>query len=239
MTRYDAGVDLPEFADEAVRILGDNLVALYKYGASFARGPKAKKAHLLLVVDNLGTDILRDIRPLARQAQDANYYLRVDTLEELLCCADVFPIFVLELIDTKSLMKGNDVLAELQVHPEHLRARVEQSLRAMHRELLSAFVADESEERLVADLRRVVRKSVYVLRALARVRGVDLPTVPSAEQLIETVIADVLPNADRAIWHRLRLMANFEETVMPEGLPALYNDALAAFSQLVRAVDQL
>lgn len=228
-----------DFSKEAEGVLGDRLIAIYQYGSNFARGPKAKDAHLLMVVSDLGAGLLSDVRPLAKKARDANFRLRFDTENDILCCADVFPVFVLELLDTKSLLHGEDVLTKLEVHPEHLRHRVEQGLRALHRDLLRAYVADEDDTSLARDLRQAVRKSVYLLRALGLANQVELPETPSVEVLIDKVVASILPEADHSVWHRMRRMANFEETVPADELTALYGAALQAFSELVDAVDNL
>ena len=44
--------------------------------------------------------------------------LRLDTARDILCGADVLPIFTLELLETRALLLGSDVLAGLAVHPE-------------------------------------------------------------------------------------------------------------------------
>lgn len=232
-------MDTSSFAAEAERILGDRLVALYQYGSNFARGPKAKDARLLLLVANVDPELLRDVRPLARRARQANLQLRFDTEADVLRSADVFPVFTLELLDTKKLLKGKDVLRGLQLHRDHLRGRIEQGLRALHRDLLAAYVADDDDKRLAGDLRRVVRKSVYLLRALALVCDVDLDDQTSVEKLIDAVIPVIQGQADCAVWHRMRKMANFEVLAGPDDLADLYGEALTAFSSLVDAVDRL
>ena len=227
------------FAAEADSVLGDRLVAIYQFGSNFARGPMAKDARMLMIVSKVDPQLLLDVKPLAKRARNANLQLRFDTKNDLFCSADVFPVFTLELLDTKNLIRGTDVLGDLEIHPDHLRHRVEQSLRGLHRDLLRAYVAAEDDRGLVVDLRVAVRKSVYLLRALTLVCKLELPAVPAVELLIDEVIGKLVPDGDRAVWHRLRRMANFEEPTPPEQLVALYGDALQAFSQLVDAVDKL
>ena len=232
-------MQVEEFATEAADTLGDSLVAVYQYGSNFARGPKAKEAHLLMVVENVEAPLLKDMRPLAKRAREANYHIRFDTHNDIVCCADVFPVFVLELIDTKSLLQGKDVLADLSVHSDHLRSRVEQNLRVLHRDLLAAFVADEDHKALALHLRQAVRRSVYLLRALGIACEIDLPKLPTVEQLIDEVVGKLLPDTNRGIWHRLRRMANYEDSVPGDKLDELFGETLKAYSELVDAVDKL
>lgn len=232
-------MDLREFAAEAEQVLGERLIALYQFGSSFARGPRDRDARLLMLVRSLDAALLHDVRPLAARARAANLQLRFDTVGDVVASADVFPIFTLELIDTKTLIRGADVLEPLAVHPEHLRLHVEQSLRSLHRALLVAYIEDEGPQSLSRDLRLNVRKSIYLLRAMGLVCGLAFPDTPSAETLIDTVIGLLLPDADRAIWHRLRRMASFEQPVAPEELAPLFAGALDAFSALVNAADAL
>jgi len=232
-------MDLKEFASEAERALGDRLVALYRFGSRFARGPNARDARLLVLVSAIDAKTLRELRPLARKAHDANLALRFDTPDDLVNGADVFPIFTLEFLDTKELVHGKEVLGDLMVHPEHLRQRIEQTLRGLHRDLMVAFMASDDDPELANELRQAVRRSVYLLRALALVCELDVPETPTVEMLVDKVIGKLLPDADRAIWHRLRRMANFEESVDHDGLVDLYVEAMSAFAALIAAVDKL
>ena len=232
-------MDVDGLAAEAEKVLGDRLVALYRFGSGFARGPRARDARLLALVSTIDVALLRDLRPLARQARDANLALRVDTARDVLRGADVFPVFSLELLETRQLIKGTDVLGELAVHPPHLRIRIEQSLRALHRELLSAYLAASDDRGLAVELRGGVRKAVYLLRGLALVCALDVPAGATVEALTDAVIGRLLPDADRAIWHRLRRVASFEEPPPPDELVELYGGALAAFAALIEAVDGL
>lgn len=231
-------MDVQGFASEAESVLGDRLVALYQFGSSFARGPRAKSARLLMVVAQIDADLLRDVKPLAKRAREANFQLGFDTQHDLVCGADVFPVFALELLETKTLVKGTDVLSQLEIQTDHLRQRVEQSLRALHRALLMAYVEADDDRGLAIELRQAVRKTVYLLRAMSIVCELDLPEVLSVEALMDAVVGELLPDEDREVWHRMRRMANFEEPSPPEQLVGLYGDVIAALGRLVEAVDK-
>ncbi len=232
-------MDVQEFATKAKTVLGDRFGALYQFGSNFARGPSAKAARLLMLVDKLDADLLIDMRPLAKLANESNLQLRFDTKGNVFRSADVFPVFSVELLDTKELIEGNDVLADLRVHPEHLRLHIEQTLRGLRRDLLAAYVADEDDLTLAGHLRQTIRKSIYLLRSLAIICELKLSDEESVEVLVDAVITRLTPDVDREIWHRLRKMANFEEPSKPEDLVALFEGALHAFSTLVEAVDAL
>ena len=77
--------------------LDDRLVAVYRFGSGFAKGPKAPSARLLVLVHTIDGALLDDMRNLVTTAREAGVGLRLDTPASVLSSADVLPIFTLEL----------------------------------------------------------------------------------------------------------------------------------------------
>ncbi len=234
----DAQSPVRSFVAHAQAVLGARLDAIYAFGSEFGRGEKAPDANLLVLVQAMDRPLLDAACALSVEAREWRIGMRLETTNDIVRGADVFPIFVLELLDTKVLVAGKDVLAGLAVDRSQLRLRAEQSLRSLRRDLLQSYLDAVGDQRLAVELRRSVRKSVYLLRAIALVVGIELPQPPNVETTVETVLARLLP-AERDVWHRLRRFAGFEETLQHDALVGLYCDALASLSALTDAVDRL
>ena len=218
--------------------LGGCLVSIYTFGASFARGPTAPNARLLVLVDHLDGPLLERLSPVSAEARKERILLRLDTPKGVLASTDVFPVFTLELIDTRVLVAGTDTLASLEVHPEHLALHCEQSLRVLHRNLLVGYLSASEDRDIAQLLRQQIRRAVYLLRAVGLVRELPLPDPPTADSIVEVVIADLLPDQGE-LWARLLRLARFEDAPGHDALLALFGDALQGLTRLVDAVDQL
>lgn len=226
------------FVAQVQALLGPRLEAVYAYGSEFGRGAKAPDANLLVLVKAIDRALLEDARTLAVAAREARISMRLETANDVLRSTDVFPVFVLELSDTKVLLAGTDVLSNLAVEKADLRLRVEQALRVLRRDLLRAYVESADDRALAVELRRSVKKAVYLLRALALVCNVELGSTPSAETTIDAVVGALLPE-HREVLHRMRRFATFEDALEHDDLVLLYCESLASLSALVDKVDRL
>ncbi len=219
------------------RALRERLVAVYTYGSGFARGPKAAQVRMLVLVDALDAAVLDALLPANAAARRTGIHLRLDTAAHVLRCADVLPVFALDLLETRRLIHGTDALTMLAVDPEHLVLRLEQALRVAHRRLLQGYLDAEGDAGIARHLRALVRRVLPVLRGLALVHGLELPDSRTPQATVATVIGRICPS-DRALWERLIRFGDFLDTLDHEALIALYGDALAGFERLVVAVDR-
>ncbi len=218
------------------RALGDRQVAVYTYGTDFARGPRASTARLLVLVDALDADLLEAIAPVNAAARSQSVRLRLDTATHVLGSADVSPVFALELLETRQLIAGKDVLTSLKVTPEHLGLRLEQALRSAHRELLQGFLDADGDAGIARQLRALVRRVLPMMRGLAMVHGHPIPTGSSPEVTVSQVIARTCPG-DQELWTRLVRFADFLDSQEHRELLTLYTEALSGIERLVLAVD--
>lgn len=235
--RPPPGDPVEAFVQSLVQLLGEQLDAVYRYGAAFGRGPEAPRARLLILIKTVDVEMLQKLELPVRRAREQKLLLRVNTAPHLLQSADVFPVLALELIDTKELLHGRDVLAALEVHPRHLRLRIEQTLRTVRRDLIDGFLETADEARRARTLRLSIRKAIYLLRALAMIGDLRLPEAVSVEDLVESVTAEFLPEGQTATWQRLQRFAAFE--LSPGNLTELYGQTIDAISLLTDVVDKL
>ncbi len=219
------------------RALGDRLVAVYTYGSDFARGPQASRGRLLVLVDTLDATLLDAVLPANAAARAQGVKLRLDTASHVLRCADVLPVFALELLETRQLVHGADALTMLAVEPEHLILRLEQALRVAHRQLLQGYLQARDDLGIARELRVLIRRLMPVLRGLAMVHGLTRPEPRSPQSDATSVLHRVVPD-DLDLWKRLLHFAEFLDSVDHSELVTLYAEALGAFERLVVAVDR-
>ena len=234
-----ASADLQSFVDEVRSTLGARLAAIYRFGSDYARGPRGHATSVLILVDRIDRELLVRAGKLGDLARAADIGIRVDTAQDILGSADCLPIFTLRVIDTKELVAGDDVLAGLEVHPQHLRLSLEHSLRGLHRDLLRSYIDAPGDLRLAGELRGCARKLIYLLEAVLIVADQELPRPPSPTAIVDTVSQSLLPAPDRAIWNRLRRFAGFEDVLAHDELVSLYADVLGALSSVIEVVDKL
>ena len=215
--------------------LGERLHAVYRFGSGFAQGPRAGQARLLVLVDRVDRPLLDRMAPAAQRAREAEIQLRVDATDNLLRGADALPAFSLEILDTRELLAGSDVLEDLQVQHEHLRLHVEHGLRSVHRDLVAAYLDPPATPKL----RRSAHKLVLLLEAALKARGVPVPHPATPDAIIDGVRESLLGGANSSSWDVLRRFANNEIGVRKVGLPRLYDALLDTLDAVIDAVDRM
>ncbi len=164
-------------AVELRRALGDRLRATYRFGSALAMSVDTDEdsvagRRVLALVDAVDLDVLTAVAPIAKTADKMGLDLRLDTADDIADGADAYPDLTLELIETKRLIDGDDVLATLTVHTVDLRLRLEQSLRALHQGLVRSFLrAGDDPRRLTAALARGGRRLVYLAQGILILKG--------------------------------------------------------------------
>ncbi len=224
-------------AEQLAVTLGDRLEAVYRFGSDFARGPRRSRGRLLVLVKKLEAPVLSIAQDLSKEARAQNIVLRFDTTENIERSVDVFPVFSLDLIGTRELLQGDDVLASLEVHPEHLRLNVEHSLRKVHRDLLQLYLNEADPRVLSAELRRNARRLILLLDAVLIVLGKEPPSPPTPREILEAVCKAVATPEHTQIWERLRRFAEFEEQLDSKKVSALYVDLFGALCAMIDIVD--
>lgn len=176
---------------EALRAaLGARLSALLVFG-SLPRGeyhPEHSDVDVLLVIDGPTRATLESIaQPLQLARNAARIECVILDAAEIPHAADVFPLFYDDIRRCHLVLHGRDPFADLQIHPDHIRLRIEQELRESQIRL-RRMVTDGGGRPAV--LRGAVDRKLKQIReplaALLRLRGE--PSVPHA-------LADVFTRA--------------------------------------------
>lgn len=219
--------------------LGARVEAIYHFGLAFAQGPRGPAIRLLVLVDAMDLAVLERARALRDQMREQDATLRLDTQANLQASTDVFPVLTFELINSKVLLEGEDVLGELELHPRELRLGIEHSLRATHRDLLRAWLDDVEPRPRAIELRRAARRVAMMLEATLVVAGHAVPDPPGVEAVLDACAGAGLLPGELETWHGLCRFGDYEEALPPGELEALHGQVLVALLELVRIVDQL
>ncbi len=234
--------------------LGDRLRAIYRYGAPLHRPEEPTSdgeadatergaRRLLILVDRVDLKALRRSGKTAVAARKLGFKVRLDTSPDILGSSDTHPVFALSLLDTKELLHGDDLLANLTIRPEHLRIHVEQALRTLFHELTDGFLhAPRNEERVTRLLRQCGRRLVYLLEGLLILRGeLDPPTgtvaPPRAVDAIIAAAAPVVDEAGRELTARLWELADREESLAGDELYATFGGTIDLLRALIVVAD--
>ncbi len=165
-----------ELVTACVAVLGKKLVSVIVYGSAVRGGftPRSD-VDLLLVVDDDHPDVLRRLHdPLTIGYAAAAIDCRILLESEIPGAADVFPVLYDDVRSCHAVLHGRDPFADLVIHDEHRRLRVEQELRDV-RIRLRRLVADAAhDEPLLRDgLDKKLKHLRAPLASLLRLHGLS------------------------------------------------------------------
>lgn len=179
-----------ELVQDVVAALGPRLRAAYSFGVSFGRAPRTAGGRVLLLVDKLDEVAVDALGPLLAHATDVR--ARVDTPEHVLRGADAFPALALELIETRVLLAGTDVLADLHVDPATMRVHIEHGLRALHNDIVEMLLHRSPRQApgaALMRLRRRLRRFALLLEGALIAAGRPITPASGAAPEIARILA--------------------------------------------------
>lgn len=184
------------YAEKMIELHGEEIDSIVVYGSATGINfvPKRSDVNLLIVVGELGHDLLRRSLKLVdggvKKRIAAPLFLTQENIERSL---DVFPIEFQEMKDNHVVIYGEDPLAGIEIDPERLRLECEEQLRGKLVRLRQAYLEiglrrkgiemllKESLSALIPVFRGVLRlvgqepsvRKDEVIMALASALGVD------------------------------------------------------------------
>jgi predicted nucleotidyltransferase len=114
------------------QLLGERLSAVLVHGSAVRGGyrPNTSDVDVVIVLTDDAPDKLELIGPALRLARaSARIECMILLRDEIPRAADVFPLLYDDIRRCHSLLYGTDAFAELVIHDEHRRLRIEQELR--------------------------------------------------------------------------------------------------------------
>jgi len=151
------------------------------YGSAAAGDHLGKRSdyNVLVVTDRLGFDELKAFAPAAAAwAKSGNPPPLLFTLAGLKRSSDVFPIELLDILDSHRVLFGEDVVSVVKVEPEDLRLQLEHELKGKLIQLREHFLVTRGKPKEVTELLINSLSSFLVLfRAALRLWKDEVPKI--------------------------------------------------------------
>ncbi len=181
---------IEEYRKDVERIFGEDLVSLTLYGARAQNEPApGAEAAVLIVVRALTKTALEGYHDVAhryaRRGIPAPPILTEAFLRE---SADVFPLEYLGIAETRRVVAGRDVIADLPITTDNLRHQVEFELKgkllSLRRMYMATFGKKELAHLLVTTAGPLVAVARGLLLLADRRPGAPFPTAPHDKEEI-------------------------------------------------------
>jgi hypothetical protein len=227
-----------QFASKLKQTLPEALHSILLYG-SFAAGdfvPGASSHDLIVVLHRLDAAELQALAPAVKDwVRAGNPSPQVFVLAELASAAEVFPLEMLDLQQSRRVLCGVDPLANMVVNPVHLQLQVEHELKGKAQLLRQRYlVAAGQPKRLANLLTDSVSTFLVLFRGALRLYQ---ETVPSTKIEALNALAKYIPFDPQPFLTVLKLKAGDLRPKDVE-LPKLFHAYRAAVELVVQAVDQ-
>jgi len=168
-----------QFTEKLKTVCSDNLQAVVLYGSAAAGDYAAKGSdyNLLVVLNDLSPAALRSLaKPVAAWGRAGNPRPLLFTSKRLTDAADVFPIELLDMRDSRKVLFGDDVIAGIHLDAANLRLQVEHELRSALIQLCRSYLSvSESPRRLAALLTGSLSGVLTLFRAALRLYENPVP----------------------------------------------------------------
>ena len=135
--------DIGNFVEELDHSLGSNMLSVVMYGG-MVKSKTIKitdPVNLMVVVREITTKILDQIaEPYMMSRRKDQLKLLTLSKEDLLSSTDVFPIKFLDMQQDYRVLRGEDLVKDLEVNRDHLRLRCEQEIKNLMLRLRQAYL---------------------------------------------------------------------------------------------------
>jgi len=178
--RVDVRKVLQPYLDKIITKIGrENIVSIILYGSATGEDyiPGRSDINLLIVVKDIDFDHLRAIIPIVlkgiKKRIPPPLIVRPPYIER---SVDVFPIEFLEMRDTRVVIYGEDLLANVEPTREQLRLECEEKIKGQLLTIRSAYIENGNSPKTLRNLLiRSFAAIIPVLRQLLRLKGLQPP----------------------------------------------------------------
>jgi hypothetical protein len=215
---------------------GLNSVVLYGSAAAgdFVEGVSGRD--LLIVAERLGaTELAALSAPLAEWERAGNPLPQLFMPQELVASADVFPIELIDMQQSRRVLFGPDPLAEIQIDTQHFRTQLEHEFKTRLLLLRRKYLACCGKTDRVTQLMvHSVSSFLVLMRAALRLYNEPVPAekAQALEELHRHMIFDTLP------FSAILELKTRKQPFPPGEVESLFSRYLASIQQVVEAVDQ-
>jgi hypothetical protein len=229
---------LEHLIEELQQTMGPNLKSVVLYGSAAAGDfvPGVSGHDILIVAERLGAaDLAPLAAPLARWEQAGNPMPQLFTPAELNDSADVFPIELLDMQQSRRVLVGPDPLGEMKIDMQHYRMQLERELKTRLLVLRRKYLACAGDNiRILRLMFASVSTFLVLLRAALRLYNDSVPAdkVTALQQLTKHATFD--PQPFRAVLD----MKQHKQIPPPPEIQNLFDRYLSSIEQAVHAVDR-
>jgi len=227
-----------QLVDKLQGALHSRLKSVVLYGSAVAGDfiPGKSSYNVLIVVDRLGIEELNALSgPIGQWIESRNEPPMLMTVEQLLSSADVFPIELADIRQSRKTLFGVDLLCGIVIHPDDLRLQLERELKgkllALRRHYL---IAQGDSDRIAGLMAKSLSTFLVLFRAALRLFQPEPPTgkLDALQELSKHIAFD--PQPFRCV-HDLKVTGR-----LPDGGSAaeLFGRYLRAVEAIVDAVDR-
>ncbi|MFO8056567.1 MAG: hypothetical protein R6V10_04660 [bacterium] len=163
------------FAKDAEEALGAELVSLILYGSA-VRGdfvPGRSDLNFLIAFDKVTEPLLSRLeKPFTRWRKKGIGVPLVLARDHIRKSLDSFPIEFLEMRSAYRVLKGEDVLQDIEVSPDDLRLQCEREIRGKLIQLRRGYLDTGGKPRELDELfRQSVKSFLVIMRSALRLEG--------------------------------------------------------------------
>jgi hypothetical protein len=179
----DSKITKPEhLAERLTNALAGNLKCVALYGSAAAGDfvPGASNFNVLVVADRLDVAALNAASPAIKEWSQLGHPTPLFfTTQQLADSTDAFPLELLDIQQSRQILWGADMLADMKIDTAHLRRQIERELSGKLLKLRARYLVARHDHEAVNDLMQHSLSTFLVLfRAALRLYQ---PTVPEVK----------------------------------------------------------
>lgn len=169
----------PEFLKDYQLVFGPHLLSIILYGSGAGQDymPGRSDLNFLITLTEQGIDrldlALETVKKWRRRKVAIPLFM---TRAGLAGSLDSYPVEILNMRRSRRVVFGEDVLADLEPSPHHIRLQLERELRGKLLHLRSGYLATEGSVRRLRELIGLsLTAFVSLLAALLHIKGQEIP----------------------------------------------------------------
>lgn len=228
------------FLTELIGIYGENIISIFVYGSVTGAdyNPKTSDINVAVVLRDVSIiklkPILKIIKRALRQRITAPLFLTPSYIKMSL---DTFPMEFMTMKDSRLVLFGEDILADVEVKEEDLRRECEYQLKGKLVTIRQAYLEQASNRKGLENLIKAsFRALIPVFQNILRMRSAHTPPV-SKEELFSQLQEDF--DIDAAPFLELLRDKKSDGRIGDKVAEAFLDDFLVQLERLSDTVDRM
>ena len=228
-----------EFTNDYKNTFGDDLIAIILYGSA-ARGEyiyKKSDINFLIVLSESGIKRLRGALPFISKWKKRNVSTPLMLTPEYIQSAlDSFPIEFMTMKQNYRVVYGEDILAAIEIQPQHLRLQCEREMRGKLLSLREGYLNTNGKSSMI---KRLIKATIpafsSIFSALLFLKDEELP---ESKRQIFMKTADVF-NLDSKVFENILDLENKKPRLKKEQIYDLMQQYIEQVAKLTDITDKL